>query len=257
MQKQLSAQRKLIAKQAESISNLVAERAAAPGNSLDSLAEDSLTLARAAAPRAAASISSSLEVQPPCRRGVRQSDATIASNVAEAREAELQPKRRWPNPNPHPKPHPYPNPHPNPHPHPHPHPNQVAHVGDLSAPARPRALADRDLGAISEPRGRGRDGGGAPRRAAGAAAARPARGAARAARAAGAAAPAQEEAARRQRGQHGGQQLGRELGRQLGQPPGRVGPFSPPPSPSSDPLVCAIYVCWLLPHASRVGPLFG
>ena len=95
VQKQLSAQRKLIAKQAESISNLVAERAAAPGNSLDSLTEDSLTLARAAAPRAAAGISSSLEAQPPPpRRGVRQPDATIASNVVEAREAELQHTRR-------------------------------------------------------------------------------------------------------------------------------------------------------------------
>ena len=73
----------------------MAERAAAPGNSLDSLTEDSLTLARAAAPRAAAGISSSLEAQPPPpRRGVRQPDATIASNVAEAREAELQPTRR-------------------------------------------------------------------------------------------------------------------------------------------------------------------
>jgi len=97
VQKQLSAQRKLIAKQADAISSLVAERAAAPGNSLDSLTEDSLTLARPSAPRAAAAatISSSLEVQPPRRRGVRQSDASISSSVAELQEAELQAKR-WP-----------------------------------------------------------------------------------------------------------------------------------------------------------------
>jgi len=95
VQKQLSAQRKLIAKQADAISSLVAERAAVPGNSLDSLTEDSLTLARPSAPRAAATISSSLEVQPPRRRGVRQSDATVSSSVAELQEAELQAKR-WP-----------------------------------------------------------------------------------------------------------------------------------------------------------------
>ena len=102
VQKQLSAQRKLIAKQADAISSLVAERAAAPGNSLDSLTEDSLTLARPSAPRAAATISSSLEVHPPRRRGVRGHEAIIspaasssAASVAELQEAELQAKR-WP-----------------------------------------------------------------------------------------------------------------------------------------------------------------